>query len=81
MRAAGLPGSLSGVEGSRPEAGRREAAADRRREQADRWELGIDGVKYACDFNGYYGGRRAPLLAVTGDERAEIEGLLAEIRN
>jgi dihydrodipicolinate synthase/N-acetylneuraminate lyase len=45
-------------------------------------ELGISGVKYACDFNGYYGGRsRAPLLGVTAEEKAEIEGLLAEIRN
>jgi 4-hydroxy-2-oxoglutarate aldolase len=45
-------------------------------------ELGISGVKYACDFNGYYGGRsRAPLLPVSGDEKAEIERLLAEIRN
>jgi dihydrodipicolinate synthase/N-acetylneuraminate lyase len=45
-------------------------------------QLGISGVKYACDFNGYYGGRsRAPLLPVTAAERAEIERLLAEIRN
>jgi dihydrodipicolinate synthase/N-acetylneuraminate lyase len=45
-------------------------------------ELGIAGVKYACDFNGYYGGRaRAPLLLSTSAERAEIEGLLAGIRN
>ena len=45
-------------------------------------DLGISGVKYACDFNGYYGGRsRAPLLAVTAEEKVEIEGLLAEIRN
>ena len=45
-------------------------------------QLGISGVKYACDFNGYYGGRaRAPLLPVSGDEKAEIEGLLAGIRN
>jgi dihydrodipicolinate synthase/N-acetylneuraminate lyase len=45
-------------------------------------ELGIGGVKYACDFNGFYGGRpRAPLLPVSGDEKAEIEGLLAGIRN
>ena len=45
-------------------------------------ELGISGVKYACDFNGFYGGRsRAPLLPVTAEEKAEIEGLLAEIRN
>jgi dihydrodipicolinate synthase/N-acetylneuraminate lyase len=45
-------------------------------------ELGISGVKYACDFNGYYGGRaRAPLLPVSAEERVEIEGLLAGIRN
>ncbi len=45
-------------------------------------QLGIAGVKHACDFNGYYGGRaRAPLLPLTGAEKAEIEGLLAGIRN
>jgi len=45
-------------------------------------QLGISGVKYACDFNGFYGGRpRAPLLSVTAEEKAEIETLLAEIRN
>jgi dihydrodipicolinate synthase/N-acetylneuraminate lyase len=44
--------------------------------------LGISGIKYACDFNGYYGGRpRAPLVSVTAQEKAEIEQLLAEIRN
>jgi dihydrodipicolinate synthase/N-acetylneuraminate lyase len=45
-------------------------------------QLGIAGVKYACDFNGYYGGRaRAPLLPVTAAEKTEIEALLAGIRN
>jgi dihydrodipicolinate synthase/N-acetylneuraminate lyase len=45
-------------------------------------ELGIAGVKYACDFNGYYGGwPRAPLLPVDASQRSEVEGLLAEIRN
>jgi 4-hydroxy-2-oxoglutarate aldolase len=45
-------------------------------------QLGISGVKAACDFNGYFGGRaRAPLLPVTAQEKAEIEGLLASIRN
>jgi dihydrodipicolinate synthase/N-acetylneuraminate lyase len=45
-------------------------------------QLGINGVKYACDFNGYFGGRgRAPLVGLSGAERAEIEGLLAGIRN
>ncbi len=44
--------------------------------------LGIAGLKYACDFNGYFGGRaRAPLLPPTADDKAEIERLLAEIRN
>jgi dihydrodipicolinate synthase/N-acetylneuraminate lyase len=45
-------------------------------------QLGMSGVKYACDFNGYYGGHtRAPLLPVAGTEMAEIEALLAGIRN
>jgi dihydrodipicolinate synthase/N-acetylneuraminate lyase len=45
-------------------------------------ELGIAGIKYACDFNGYYGGRvRVPLLPLTAGEKAEIEQLLAEMRN
>jgi dihydrodipicolinate synthase/N-acetylneuraminate lyase len=44
--------------------------------------LGIAGIKYACDFNGFYGGRtRSPLLGLTAEEKAEVEGLLAEIRN
>ncbi len=44
--------------------------------------LGVPGLKYACDYNGYYGGRaRAPLLPPTAEIKAEIEGLLAEIRN
>jgi 4-hydroxy-2-oxoglutarate aldolase len=45
-------------------------------------ELGISGVKYACDFNGYFGGHtRAPLLGITATEKEEIEGLLAGTRN
>ena len=45
-------------------------------------ELGIAGIKYACDFNGYYGGRgRAPLLPLTAEEKDEIEQLLVETRN
>ncbi len=45
-------------------------------------ELGISGVKYGCDFNGYYGGRaRLPLLPVSAEQKREIESLLADIRN
>jgi dihydrodipicolinate synthase/N-acetylneuraminate lyase len=45
-------------------------------------QLGIAGVKYACDFNGYFGGRaRTPLLPLTAAEKEEIEGLLARVRN
>jgi len=45
-------------------------------------QLGLNGIKAACDFNGYYGGRaRAPLIPLTAEERAEVESLLANIRN
>jgi len=45
-------------------------------------QLGISGVKHACDFNGYFGGRaRSPLLSLRAEEELEIEDLLAEIRN
>lgn len=45
-------------------------------------DLGISGVKYGCDFNGYYGGRtRLPILPINADEKREIEGLLVGIRN
>ena len=45
-------------------------------------EFGISGVKYACDFNGYWGGyARQPLLPLTAEQRREIETLLSGIRN
>src|SRR5712692_1333233 len=45
-------------------------------------EWGIPGVKYAMDFNGYFGGAvRLPLLPLTADLKAEVERLLADIRN
>ena len=44
--------------------------------------MGLAGIKYACDFNGYYGGHpRAPILPLTGEQKAEVEALLGEIRN
>ena len=37
-------------------------------------ELGVPGVKYAMDLNGYYGGpSRLPFLPLTGDQKSEIE--------
>ena len=45
-------------------------------------QLGIAGVKYACDLNGYYGGRpRLPLLPLTGEEQAEVQRLMQDLRN
>ena len=45
-------------------------------------QLGVSGVKHACDFNGNYGNRaRSPLLPVTSQERSPLESLLAGIRN
>jgi dihydrodipicolinate synthase/N-acetylneuraminate lyase len=44
--------------------------------------MGIPGVKYACDRNGYYGGSpRLPLLPLTAVERDEADRLLADIRH
>jgi len=46
------------------------------------WELGVPGIKFVCDLNGYFGGRpRSPLLPVSGDEREAIERLMAGLRN
>lgn len=45
-------------------------------------ELGIAGIKHAMDLNGYYGGPpRLPLLPLTADQKAEVERLMADIRN
>jgi 4-hydroxy-2-oxoglutarate aldolase len=45
-------------------------------------QLGVAGIKYGCDLNGYYGGwPRLPLLPSTGEERAEIEELMQGLRN
>jgi 4-hydroxy-2-oxoglutarate aldolase len=44
--------------------------------------LGVPGIKYGMDFNGYFGGlSRLPLLPLTGDLKAEIECLLADVRS
>ncbi len=44
--------------------------------------LSIPGVKYAMDYNGFFGGTvRLPLLSLTADKKAEVEQLLEGIRN
>jgi 4-hydroxy-2-oxoglutarate aldolase len=43
-------------------------------------ELGVPGVKYSMDLNAYYGGpARLPLLPLTGEQKVEIEKLMAGI--
>jgi len=45
-------------------------------------ELGIPGLKFACDLNGYYGGPpRMPLLPLTGDVKAEVTEIMANNPN
>ncbi len=45
-------------------------------------ELSIPGVKCAMDLNGYFGGPvRLPLLTLTADAKAEVERLMAGIKN
>jgi 4-hydroxy-2-oxoglutarate aldolase len=45
-------------------------------------DLGVPGLKHGMDFNGYHGGpARLPLLPLTADLKAEVERLLADIRN
>jgi 4-hydroxy-2-oxoglutarate aldolase len=45
-------------------------------------ELGIPGLKYGMDLNGYFGGPgRLPLLPLTAALKNEVEQLLADIRN
>ena len=45
-------------------------------------DFGVPGVKYAMDLNGYYGGSsRLPFLPLNGDQKAEIEKLMAGIKS
>jgi dihydrodipicolinate synthase/N-acetylneuraminate lyase len=45
-------------------------------------ELGIPGMKYGMDFNGYFGGpSRLPFLPLSANQKAEVERLLADVRN
>ena len=45
-------------------------------------DLGISALKYALDWNGYYGGpARLPLLPLTAELKAEVEQLMVDLRN
>ncbi len=45
-------------------------------------ELGIPGVKYSMDVNGYFGGpSRLPFLPLSGEQKAEIEKLMEGIKS
>jgi dihydrodipicolinate synthase/N-acetylneuraminate lyase len=44
--------------------------------------MGVSGTKYGMDLNGYFGGTvRLPLLPLTADQKAEVERLMANIKN
>jgi 4-hydroxy-2-oxoglutarate aldolase len=45
-------------------------------------KLGIPAIKYACDLNGYYGGRpRIPLLPLDAERQGEVARVMANLRN
>jgi dihydrodipicolinate synthase/N-acetylneuraminate lyase len=45
-------------------------------------DFGVPGFKYGMDLNGYYGGpSRLPFLPLTADLKAEVERVMADIRN
>ncbi|HXC94625.1 MAG TPA: dihydrodipicolinate synthase family protein [Edaphobacter sp.] len=45
-------------------------------------ELGVAGIKFGCDLNGYFGGSpRSPQLPLTAAEREEIDALMHGLRN
>jgi dihydrodipicolinate synthase/N-acetylneuraminate lyase len=45
-------------------------------------KYGVPGIKFACELNGYYGGRpRLPLLPLNAQEQAHVTQLMADIRN
>ncbi|MGH9615402.1 MAG: dihydrodipicolinate synthase family protein [Acidobacteriaceae bacterium] len=44
-------------------------------------QMGVPGLKFACDLNGYYGGRaRLPLLPLNADQQQQVTRLMADIR-
>jgi dihydrodipicolinate synthase/N-acetylneuraminate lyase len=82
---AGVPGALPRLAACAPQ-GCYEAFAEKEERllaaDALMAELGIAGVKYGCDLNGYYGGTpRLPRLALTAEAKARVERVLAGLRN
>lgn len=44
-------------------------------------QFGVPGIKYACDLNGYYGGRpRVPLLPLNAEEQSQVARLMVDVR-
>jgi 4-hydroxy-2-oxoglutarate aldolase len=44
-------------------------------------ELGVAGLKYGCDLNGYFGGNpRLPKLPLTGKQRADAEHMMQRLQ-
>lgn len=44
-------------------------------------QMGVPGLKFACDLNGYYGGRaRLPLLPLTAEQQQQVTRWMADIR-
>jgi len=45
-------------------------------------ELGVAGIKYGCDLNGYYGGApRLPRLPLTAEMRMQVERVMTGLKN
>jgi 4-hydroxy-2-oxoglutarate aldolase len=45
-------------------------------------DLGVPGIKHACELNGYYGGRpRIPLLPLDAEQQAEVARVMEDLRN
>jgi dihydrodipicolinate synthase/N-acetylneuraminate lyase len=45
-------------------------------------ELGVPGIKHACDLNGYYGGRpRIPLLPLNAVQQEQVARVMEDLRN
>jgi 4-hydroxy-2-oxoglutarate aldolase len=45
-------------------------------------QVGVAGVKYGCDLNGYYGGLpRLPRLGLTAEQKVQVEAVLRQVRN